>query len=46
MIEWDPSISAGVAICCNGFESDNEPVGHPCSGGSTTISCMSSGKEN
>ena len=44
MIGWDPSISAGVAIRCNGFESDlnectfYEPVGHPCSGGSTIIS--------
>ena len=51
MIGWDPSISAGEGISCNGSESNMMDCSmyiideYPCTGGATVISCLSSGEQ-
>ena len=52
VVGWDPSISAGEGISCNGSESKlldcsiyNSVTEYPCIGGATIISCLSSGEQ-
>ena len=50
MIGWDPSISAGEGIFCNGSESKlmdcllYNVTEYPCTDGATIISCLPSGE--
>ena len=50
VIGWNPSISAGERISCNGLESNMmncsiyRVTEYPCTGGATIISCLPSGE--